>query len=96
MNTMKSTIRPGRRSLTGVAAVTLAVTALLGAPTATATQGLGDGGAVRCDLGLWYVVHNPSISKPRGHQDGPDNRTPPTGACPTSRPATPGSAPSLH
>ena len=71
---------------TGLATV-LAFTALTAGP-AFAGQHHRDGSgpttaAQSCDLAVWYVVHNPSINKPRGHQDAPDFRTMPTGPCPT-------------
>jgi hypothetical protein len=34
-----------------------------------------------CDLAVWYVVYNPSINKPRGHQDTLVHWTPPSGPC---------------
>ncbi len=80
MNT--TTGRPWRRSLTGIAALALAGTGLLAPARAAASQVVGDGAGTGCDLATWYAVHNPSLAKPRGHQDLPDHRTSPTGPCP--------------
>jgi hypothetical protein len=80
MNTFTSRVR-GRHTI-GVAAVILTGTGLLVAPHATASQNTGDGRGDHCTLAVWYAVHNPSIAKPRGHQDAQDGRTAPAGPCP--------------
>jgi hypothetical protein len=87
MDTTIATGRPGRRHLIGIPALILAGTALLAAPyaiSATPDTGgtAGEAGGSRCDLALWYVVHNPSMAKPRGHQDRQEERTLPVGPCP--------------
>jgi|1186.fasta_scaffold315196_1 hypothetical protein len=53
------------------------------APTGQAerrTAAPSDSGT-ECDLAVWYVVYNPSINKPRGHQDTLVHWTPPSGPC---------------
>jgi hypothetical protein len=72
------TVRRSAR-LAGLAG--LACTAsLLTAPTASASSPgmLPDAPGASSTLSasaLWYVVHNPSIAKPRGDQSLPDGRT---------------------
>ena len=78
-----SASRPWRRRCTGIGSDHPRSTGLLAAPQATASRASGDGGVTSCDIARWYVVNNPSINKPRGHQDEPDLRTSPTGPCPS-------------
>lgn len=81
MNATPLSNRP-RRIAGGIAAAVLGCAGLLSAPTATASQVVDGGGLPRCDLTLWYVVHNPSIAKPRGDQAEPVHRIVPSGPCP--------------
>ena len=78
------TTRAHSGRLAGVAALACAASLLAYAPTASATQlgnpSLGPGAsAIQTSSALWYIVHNPSIAKPRGDQTVPDGRTMPVG-----------------
>jgi len=86
MNLFTTSGRQWRNRLAGIGALALASILALGAPASagSATSFPADRGTTEpgCDLALWYVVHNPSITKPRGHQDRIQVWTPPTGPCP--------------
>jgi len=82
MITMSRTAQHRRRHLIGIAALTMAGTALIAAPPANAAH---HGGRTRCTLSAWYVLNNPSIVKLRGDQSTVVPYRVPTGPCPASR-----------
>ena len=76
----RHTVRSRSARLAGVAGLACAASLLTSAPIASASSPgiLPDAPGASSTLSasaLWYVVHNPSIAKPRGDQSLPDGRT---------------------
>lgn len=70
-----TTSRKSRTTLTtllAVAATTAALVAPLSGPAAAETAPASFG--ISCLQVRLYEVYNPSLNKPRGHQDAPDHR----------------------
>ncbi len=64
-----------RTTLTTLLALSAAAAALVVPPTSRADAETAPASSgISCLQVRWYEVYNPSLNKPRGHQDAPDHR----------------------
>jgi hypothetical protein len=70
-----TTPRTSRTTLMTLLAVAAATAALVAPPLSHAAAETAPASfGISCLQVRWYEVYNPSMNKPRGHQDAPDHR----------------------
>jgi hypothetical protein len=75
MSTTTTSRSSRKTTLTTLVALSAATAALVAPPLShAAAETVPASSGISCLQVRWYEVYNPSLNKPRGHQDAPDHR----------------------